>query len=97
MPKWSTVSRIQTRGVGSHYSRRDFELRAADARREPARPVERKKRPEIESHFGEDAVEPVVVKNLETVQGDERDVILIGIGYGPTKPGAGTMSMTSVL
>ena len=55
--------------------------------------IERKKRPEIECFFGEDAVEPVVVKNLETVQGDERDVILIGIGYGPTEPGAGRMSM----
>jgi very-short-patch-repair endonuclease len=35
----------------------------------------------------------VVVKNLETVQGDERDVILLGICYGPTELGAGTMSM----
>jgi very-short-patch-repair endonuclease len=35
----------------------------------------------------------VVVKNLETVQGDERDVILLGICYGPTVLGAGSMSM----
>jgi len=35
----------------------------------------------------------VFVKNLETVQGDQRDVILISIGYGPTEPGARTMSM----
>jgi hypothetical protein len=55
--------------------------------------LERKKRPELEPYFGEDVVEPVVVKNLETVQGDERDAILIGIGYGPTEPGAATMSM----
>lgn len=34
---------------------------------------------------------PVFVKNLETVQGDERDVILISIGYGPTEHGAQTM------
>ena len=27
------------------------------------------------------------VKNLENVQGDERDVILISVGYGPTAPG----------
>lgn len=31
--------------------------------------------------------EPVFVKNLETVQGDERDVILFSIGYGPDKNG----------
>lgn len=31
--------------------------------------------------------EPVFVKNLENVQGDERDVILFSIGYGPDKDG----------
>lgn len=27
--------------------------------------------------------EPVFIKNLENVQGDERDVILFSVGYGP--------------
>ena len=31
--------------------------------------------------------EPIFVKNLENVQGDERDVILFSIGYGPDKTG----------
>lgn len=31
--------------------------------------------------------EPIFIKNLETVQGDERDVILFSIGYGPDKDG----------
>jgi very-short-patch-repair endonuclease len=31
--------------------------------------------------------EPVFVKNLENVQGDERDVILFSIGYGPDASG----------
>ena len=53
----------------------------------------RRSHPEIEPFFKEDLSEPVVVKNLETVQGDERDVILLGICYGPTELGAGTMSM----
>ena len=53
----------------------------------------RRRYPELEPYFGEQLTEPVVVKNLETVQGDERDVILLGIGYGPTEPGAPTMSM----
>jgi very-short-patch-repair endonuclease len=53
----------------------------------------RRNHPEIEPHFKEELPEPVVVKNLETVQGDERDVILLGICYGPTELGAGTMSM----
>ncbi len=30
---------------------------------------------------------PIFVKNLENVQGDERDVILFSIGYGPNKLG----------
>ncbi len=49
--------------------------------------------PEIEPFFDEDITEPVVVKNLETVQGDERDVVLLGIGFGPTTQGSDTMSM----
>jgi very-short-patch-repair endonuclease len=53
----------------------------------------RRGHPEIEPYFSEELSEPVVVKNLETVQGDERDVILLGICYGPTALGAGTMSM----
>jgi len=31
--------------------------------------------------------EPFFIKNLETVQGDERDVIILSVGYGPTTPG----------
>lgn len=53
----------------------------------------RRGRPELEPYFGEDVDEPVIVKNLETVQGDERDVILLGIGYGPIEPDAPVMSM----
>ncbi len=49
--------------------------------------------PSLERFFAEDAAEPVVVKNLETVQGDERDLILLGVGYGPETPGAPTMAM----
>ncbi|PYE30035.1 uncharacterized protein DUF559 [Idiomarina fontislapidosi] len=48
----------------------------------------------IEKHFqdGPDK-EPVFVKNLESVQGDERDVIMLSLAYGPTELGAKTMSM----
>lgn len=54
---------------------------------------ERRTNPALEQYFGDGVVEPVFVKNLETVQGDERDIILLGIGYGPTEPGAPVMSM----
>ncbi len=36
--------------------------------------------------------EPIFVKNLENVQGDERDVILFSIGYGPDKTGKVSMN-----
>lgn len=54
---------------------------------------ERRKDPELEKFFCDDAEEPVFIKNLETVQGDQRDVILLSVGYGPDTPGASTMSM----
>lgn len=55
---------------------------------------ERRNFPEIEHHFGDDPPvegEPVFVKNLENVQGDERDVILFSICYGLDE--AGKLSM----
>lgn len=36
--------------------------------------------------------EPIFVKNLENVQGDERDVILFSIGYGPNQEGKVSMN-----
>ncbi|MDE6561705.1 MAG: DUF4011 domain-containing protein [Muribaculaceae bacterium] len=39
-----------------------------------------------------DMYEPIFVKNLENVQGDERDVILFSIGYGPDKDGKVSMN-----
>ena len=43
--------------------------------------------PEYEDFFGEDRDEPFFVKNLETVQGDERDTIIFSIGYGKNQKG----------
>lgn len=42
----------------------------------------RRENPETEPFFQGHPHEPFFVKNLENVQGDERDVILISIGYG---------------
>jgi very-short-patch-repair endonuclease len=38
--------------------------------------------PSVEAFFAEDAAEPFFVKNLERVQGDERDAIILSVGYG---------------
>jgi len=54
---------------------------------------ERVKYPQIEHAFvGDDKYEPIFVKNLETVQGDERDVILFSITYGPDQSGQLSMN-----
>jgi very-short-patch-repair endonuclease len=53
----------------------------------------RQEHPSIDPYFREGLTEPVIVKNLETMQGDERDLIILGIGFGPTEPGANIMSM----
>lgn len=53
----------------------------------------RAKTPGIEWAFSsESTMEPVFVKNLETVQGDERDIILFSITYGPDQSGHLTMN-----
>jgi hypothetical protein len=41
-----------------------------------------KEQPEFEQFFKEDRLEGFFVKNLENVQGDERDVIFFSVGYG---------------
>ena len=49
------------------------------------------RRPELDA-LANDVEEPLFVKNLENVQGDERDVILFSICYGPDKNGNMTMN-----
>lgn len=47
--------------------------------------------PDLEWFFAEERVEPTIVKNLENVQGDERDVILFSITFW--KDAAGKLAM----
>ena len=48
----------------------------------------RRANPELEDFFATERPEPFFVKNLENIQGDERDVIFISVGYGKTAQGA---------
>jgi len=52
----------------------------------------RKAHPDTEEFFSRGTSEPFFVKNLENIQGDERDVIFISLGYGRTKEGFISMS-----
>ena len=57
---------------------------------------ERRKGPSIERFFAdadnENNIEPIFVKNLESVQGDERDIMYFSLTYGPDLTGAVSMN-----
>lgn len=48
-------------------------------------------KPDLET-WALDGKEPLFIKNLENVQGDERDVILFSVGYGPDSEGRVSMN-----
>jgi very-short-patch-repair endonuclease len=52
----------------------------------------RRQDPACEAFFNSHPAEPFFVKNLENVQGDERDVIFISIGYGVDERGVVSMN-----
>lgn len=56
--------------------------------------VGRRGDPKLDAFLREGQQEDLFVKNIENVQGDERDVILVSVGYGPTTPGARLSSMS---
>lgn len=53
---------------------------------------ERRKDARIEPFFMDTELEPVFVKNLESVQGDERDIMYFSLTYGPTVGGEVSMN-----
>lgn len=54
--------------------------------------VLKRKDEEIEDFFNSHPEEPFFIKNLESVQGDERDVIIISIGFGRDRYGKISMN-----
>lgn len=52
----------------------------------------RRENPDIEPFFTSEVHEPVFIKNLENVQGDERDTIIFSVGYGPDQTGKPSMN-----
>ncbi|WP_345567033.1 DUF3320 domain-containing protein [Nonomuraea rosea] len=52
----------------------------------------RESRPDLDAFFTGDRLDGFFVKNLETVQGDERDVIILSAGYGPDQHGKLSMN-----
>lgn len=54
--------------------------------------ADRKANPDFEWFFSDDREEPLIVKNLENIQGDERDVMLFSITFGPDQAGKITMN-----
>lgn len=52
----------------------------------------RQGRPHLDSYFADDRLDGFFVKNLENVQGDERDIIIFSIGYGKDEFGKFTQN-----
>ena len=52
----------------------------------------RRSHADLEWFFSDDREEPVIVKNLENIQGDERDVMLFSVTFGPDVAGKLTMN-----
>ncbi len=48
--------------------------------------------PQFEDFFAENREEPFFIKNLENVQGDERDTVIFSIGYGKNARGRFSMN-----
>lgn len=71
-------------GVGTFSTRQKYAI-------EDAIEILLKKDASLESFFSKDKFEHFFIKNLEIIQGDERDVIFISIGYG--KDNQGKLSM----
>jgi very-short-patch-repair endonuclease len=70
----------QSLGVGA------FSVSQRDAIRDELEVLQRE-HPELAPFFATGRSEPFFVKNLENIQGDERDVIFISIGYARDKSG----------
>lgn len=57
----------------------------------------RRSDPSLEPHFDRNQTrEPILIKNIENVQGDERDVIIFSVAVGPDKTGRVTAQISSL-
>lgn len=56
--------------------------------------LERRRDSVLDNFLRDGKVEDFFVKNIENVQGDERDVIMISVGYGPQAPNGRLNSMS---
>ncbi len=54
--------------------------------------AERRANPRFEWFFEDEREEPLIVKNLENIQGDERDIMLFSLTFGADKAGKMTMN-----
>jgi very-short-patch-repair endonuclease len=54
--------------------------------------LRKQENPELQKFTSENGLEEFFVKSLENVQGDQRDVMIFGVGYGPDKSGKITMN-----
>lgn len=71
---------VQSLGVGTFNMRQQLAIQDELEQR-------RRENPDIEEFFSRAAAEPFFVKNLENIQGDERDVIFLSVTYAKAADG----------
>lgn len=95
----SQINRIEARTVAKHVAEHylrtkgnlslgvgTFSQKQKDAIDEEIE-LQKHQLPDLEIYMKKNRFEPFFVKNLETIQGDERDVIFVSIGYGKEMDG----------
>lgn len=82
---WGEPHEVPSLGIGTFSSAQQEVIRKLLMRAE-------NDYPELHKYMNREVPEYCFVKNLETIQGDERDVILISIGYGKNELGTMTMN-----
>lgn len=85
---WPEEERLTLGAITFNIQQQELILNLLDAMR--------RRRSELEWFFDDAREEPVIVKNLENIQGDERDVMLFSITFGPDAAGKLSMAFGAI-
>lgn len=86
--EWPEEERLTLGAITFNIQQQELILNLLDAMR--------RRRSELEWFFDDAREEPVIVKNLENIQGDERDVMLFSITFGPDAAGKLSMAFGAI-
>jgi hypothetical protein len=91
------AARVAQRVIHHYDSRPDLSLGVVTFSESQADAIEaalataREQRPDLDRYFTGDRLRGFFIKNAESAQGDERDVLILSVGYGPDENGQVSM------